>query len=62
MPRYLQFLLCIDSAVCTVEIAPVQVTGTTAIYSFTGVGSGIEGFICKLNGNTLPDCMFHVHY
>ena len=50
------------SAECTVDIASVQVTGNTAIYSFTAVGSGIEDFICKLNGDVLPDCMFHVHH
>ena len=42
---------------CTVElVGSIEVTGNTATFEFRGVGSGITGYICKLNGSTLPDC------
>ena len=42
---------------CTVElVGSIEVTGNTATFEFRGVGSGITGYICKLNGRTLPDC------
>ena len=45
------------SALCTVElVGSIEVTGNTATFAFRGVGSGITGYICKLNGNILPDC------
>ena len=36
----------------------IEVTGNSATYSFSGVGTGISGYICKLDGVVLPDCMF----
>ena len=46
-----------DSVECTVVLdEPIQVNGNSASYSFTGVGSDIERFICKLNGAVLDDC------
>ena len=36
---------------------PIEVTGNSATYSFSGVGTGISGYICKLDGVVLPDCM-----
>ena len=44
-----------DVVVCTVELD--QPVGNTADYSFSGIGSGIESFICKLDGVELEDCM-----
>ena len=35
----------------------IEVTGSSATYSLTGVGSGITTYICKLDGDVLPDCM-----
>ena len=35
----------------------IEVTGNSATYSFSGVGTGISGYICKLDGVVLPDCM-----
>ena len=35
----------------------IEVTGSSATYSFTGVGSGISGYVCKMDGVILPDCM-----
>ena len=47
-----------DVVVCTVELdQPIEVVGNTADYSFSGIGSGIESFICKLDGVELEDCM-----
>ena len=34
----------------------IEVTGSSATYSFTGVGTGITTYICKLDGVILPDC------
>ena len=52
-------VLCLDE--CTVELdGPIEVNGNSATYSFHGVGSGIEGFICKLNGVAF-DCMLYTH-
>ena len=39
----------------------VAVDGNTATYSFCGVGSDIDSFICKLDGAILPDCMSTMH-
>ena len=53
-------LILAHSVVCTVElVGQVEVNGDTATYSFTGVGSGITGYTCKLDGTTLPDCMLY---
>ena len=42
---------------CTVElVGSIEVTGNRATFSFSGVGSGITGYICKLDGRILPDC------
>ena len=44
--------------VCTVQLdGQIEVTGSSATYSFTGVGSGISGYVCKMDGVILPDCM-----
>ena len=44
--------------VCTVElVGEIEVEINSATYSFSGVGSDITGFVCKLDGETLPDCM-----
>ena len=57
-----QYVLIIDFVVvvsdyCTVElVGSIEVTGNTATFEFRGVGSGITGYICKLNGRILPDC------
>jgi hypothetical protein len=49
--------LC-QSEVCTVELdGQIEVTGNSATYSFSGVGTGISGYICKLDGVVLPDCL-----
>ena len=53
------FLLVIDN--CTVALdRPIAVTATSAYYSFHGVGTGIRGFICTLDGVQLPDCRFTI--
>ena len=44
--------------VCTVELVePIEVTGSSAAFSVRGVGSGIVGFSCKLDGAQLDNCM-----
>ena len=49
--------------VCTVQLdGQIEVTGSSATYSFTGVGSGISGsgisgYVCKMDGVILPHCM-----
>ncbi|CAI8047415.1 Deleted in malignant brain tumors 1 protein [Geodia barretti] len=50
--------LCSQSVVvCTVElVGEIEVEINSATYSFSGVGSDITGFVCKLDGVTLPDC------
>ena len=46
------------TVVCTVELdGEIEVDGNSATYSLRDVGTGITNFICKLDGNTLPDCM-----
>ena len=42
--------------VCTVDQVIVDVNGTTATFSFCGVGSDIVSFLCKLDGVILPTC------
>ena len=50
-------LLVFDAVECTVElVGEIEVNGDTATYSFVGVGVGITGYICKLDGDILPDC------
>ena len=39
----------------------IEVDGNSATFSFYGVGSGIESFICKLDG-VVFECMFHTFY
>jgi hypothetical protein len=50
--------LCSQSVVvCTVElVGEIEVDRNSATYSFSGVGSDITGYVCKLDGVTLPDC------
>ena len=49
--------IVVISDYCTVElVGSIEVTGNTATFEFRGVGSGITGYICKLNGSILPDC------
>ena len=36
----------------------VAVDGSSATIVFRGVGSGITGFLCKLDGITLPELEF----
>ena len=44
--------------VCTVElVGDIEVDGTSATFVFRGVGSGITGYTCKLDGIVLPNCM-----
>ena len=44
--------------VCTVELdGEIEVERNSATYSFRGVGSSITGYICKLDGIVLPNCM-----
>ena len=44
--------------VCTVELEePIAVTGSSATFSFRGVGSDIVGFSCKLDGDQLANCV-----
>ena len=35
----------------------IEVDGDSATYTLRGVGTGITSFICKLDGEILPDCM-----
>ena len=42
---------------CTVEINTLEVSENVVFYSFTGVGSDIESYICKLDGVTQTKCM-----
>ena len=50
-------IFIVVSDYCTVElVGSIEVMGNTATYAFRGVGSGITGYICKLNGHLLPDC------
>ena len=37
-------------------IGEIEVSGNSATFSFRGVGSGITGYICKLDGRVLPNC------
>ena len=47
----------LTTEVCTVElIGEIEVSGNSATFLFRGVGSGITGYICKLNGIVLPNC------
>ena len=57
--NYLIFHYVLKHTVCTVEIDSFEVAGSAAVYSFTGVGSAIRSYICKLDGDKLPDCMFY---
>ena len=44
--------------VCTVElVGDIGVDGTSATFVFRGVGSGITGYTCKLDGTVLQNCM-----
>ena len=44
--------------VCTVELEePIAVAGSSAAFTISGVGSGIVGFSCKLDGVQLATCM-----
>ena len=38
-------------------IGEIEVSGNSATFSFRGVGSAITGYICKLDGRVLPNCM-----
>ena len=54
--------MSLDVVVCTVELdQPIEVVGNTADYSFSGIGSGIESFTCKLDGVELQDCMYKIN-
>ena len=37
-------------------IGEIEVSGNSATFSFRGVGSGITGYTCKLDGIVLPNC------
>ena len=60
--KLIQTSICIDncavvSDLCTVELVEsIEVTGNTATFAFRGVGSGMTGYICKLNGTVLHNC------
>ena len=44
---------------CSVELVDlVAVDGSSATVVFRGVGTGIDGFLCRLDGGTLPECKF----
>ena len=58
---WLLVLTVSPDGVCTVDRGVVAVDGNTATYSFCGVGSDIDSFICKLDGAILPDCMSTMH-
>lgn len=40
----------------------IEVTGNNVTFSFYGVGSGITGFLCKLDRQRLPDCKLNMQY
>ena len=55
-------VVVVASEVCTVElVGSIEVNGNTATYAFRGVGSDISRFICKLNGQFLPNCKLKIH-
>lgn len=57
MQIYVHLNFVVVSDFCTVElVGSIEVMGNTATYAFRGVGSGITGYVCKLNGDVLPDC------
>ena len=44
---------------CSVDLVGlVAVDGSSATVVFRGVGSGIDSFLCRLDGVTLPECEF----
>ena len=44
---------------CSVELVDlVAVDGSSATVVFRGVGTGIDCFLCRLDGGTLPECEF----
>ena len=44
---------------CSVElVGSVAVDGSSATVVFRGVGSGMIGFFCKMDGVVLPECEF----
>ena len=47
---------------CSVELVNSVVVGNSATITFRGVGSEITGFICKLDGSNLPECMFLISW
>ena len=57
------FMLYMFAVECTVELAgEIQVERNSATYAFTGIGSDITGYTCKLDGIILPDCMSWPHH
>ena len=45
------------SETCSVvQLGPALVHGNSAVVVFRGLGSGITGFLCRLDGVTLPEC------
>ena len=55
--EYFTIYIVVASEICTVElVGSIEVNGNSATYRFRGVGSNITRYICKLNGQILPDC------
>ena len=54
---YTLIFFAVVSGLCTVElVGSIEVTGNASTFAFRGVGSGMTGYICKLNGTVQQDC------